>query len=197
VPVEAEGAERLNPVAGCHPRPFAQVVCGTPGRKQCARYGGPMALELYAGIRVSDYETAKSWYERLLGSEPSFLAHATEAVWELAEHRSLFIVEGAEGAGRAIHTIFVDDLDARVADIASRGIEPDELVTYPGKARRRSTATPTATRPASAALSIERGRPTRRPRHPVSRGANCDAGVMEDEPVNVIAELAGVLEARR
>jgi hypothetical protein len=42
-------------------------------------------------------------------------------------------VEDVEGAGRAIHTIFLDD---RVADIASRGIEPDELVTYPGKARK-------------------------------------------------------------
>ena len=39
-------------------------------------------------------------------------------------------------AGRATHAIFVDDLDALVADIASRGIEPDELVTYPGKARK-------------------------------------------------------------
>jgi hypothetical protein len=95
-----------------------------------------MALDLFAGIRVSDYETAKPWYERLLGREPSFMPHATEAVWELAEHRSLFIVEDAEGAGRAIHTIFLNDLDARVADIASRGIEPDELVTYPGKARK-------------------------------------------------------------
>jgi hypothetical protein len=95
-----------------------------------------MALDLFAGIRVSDYEAAKPWYERLLGAEPSFIAHATEAVWELAAHRSLFIVEDVEGAGRAIHTIFLDDLDAHVADIASRGIEPDELVTYPGKARK-------------------------------------------------------------
>jgi catechol 2,3-dioxygenase-like lactoylglutathione lyase family enzyme len=95
-----------------------------------------MALDLFAGIRVSDYETAKSWYERLLGAEPAFMPHATEAVWELAENRWLFIVEDAEGAGRATHTIFVDDLDARVADIASRGIEPDELETYPDKARK-------------------------------------------------------------
>ncbi len=101
-----------------------------------AGYGGPMALDLYAGIRVSDYETAKAWYERLLGSEPSFLAHATEAVWELAEHRSLFIEEDAEGAGGALLTIFVHDLDALVAEISSRGIEPDERVTYPGKARK-------------------------------------------------------------
>jgi glyoxalase/bleomycin resistance protein/dioxygenase superfamily protein len=105
-------------------------------KRLSGRYGGPMALDLFAGVRVSDYETAKPWYERLLGAEPSFIAHATEAVWELAEHRFLFIVEDAEGAGRAIHTVFVDDLDTLVADIASRGIEPDELVTYPGKARK-------------------------------------------------------------
>jgi predicted enzyme related to lactoylglutathione lyase len=95
-----------------------------------------VSLDLFAGISVSDYETAKSWYERLLGAEPSFIPHATEAVWELAEHRSLFILEDAEGAGRAIHTVFVNDLDAVVAEIASRGIEPDERVTYPGKARK-------------------------------------------------------------
>jgi len=93
-----------------------------------------MALDLFAGVRVSDYEAAKSWYQRLLDAEPSFIAHATEAVWELAEHRFLFILEDAEGAGRAIHTIFVDDLDTLVADIASRGIELRDLVTYPGKA---------------------------------------------------------------
>jgi hypothetical protein len=53
-----------------------------------------------------------------------------------AEHGYLFIVEDAEGAGGALHTLFVDDLDARVADVASRGIEPDERLTYPGKARK-------------------------------------------------------------
>ena len=95
-----------------------------------------MALDLFAGIRVSDFAAAKPWYERLLGADPSFLPHATEAVWELAEHRSLYIVEDAEGAGRSVLTIFLDDLDARVAEIASRGLEPDELVTYPGKARK-------------------------------------------------------------
>ena len=95
-----------------------------------------VALDLFAGIRVRDYETAKPWYERLLGAQPSFIAHATEAVWELAEHRFVFIEEDADGAGRAIHTIFVGDLDRVVADIASRGIEPDERVTYPGKARK-------------------------------------------------------------
>jgi hypothetical protein len=95
-----------------------------------------MALDLFAGVPVSDYSAARPWYERLLGAEPSFLPHETEAVWELAEGRYLFIVEDAERAGQAIHTIFLEDLDARVADVASRGMEPDERETYPGKARK-------------------------------------------------------------
>jgi catechol 2,3-dioxygenase-like lactoylglutathione lyase family enzyme len=95
-----------------------------------------MALDLFAGARVSDYAAARPWYERLLGSEPSFLAHATEAVWELAEHRWLFVVEDAENPGGALQTILVDDLDAQVAEIGSRGIEPDERVTYSNGVRK-------------------------------------------------------------
>lgn len=36
-----------------------------------------MTLDLFAGIAVGDYEAAKPWYGRLLGVEPSFIAHAT------------------------------------------------------------------------------------------------------------------------
>jgi hypothetical protein len=89
-----------------------------------------MRLDLFAGIRVRDYVAARSWYERLLRREPAFFPHATEAVWELAEHRYLFIEENREAPGGAMITIFVDDLDALTADVASRGIEPAEQVTY-------------------------------------------------------------------
>jgi catechol 2,3-dioxygenase-like lactoylglutathione lyase family enzyme len=89
-----------------------------------------VALDLFAGISVSDYERALTWYERLLGSPPSFVAHATEAVWELAEHRFVFIEEQVKDAGHAQHTIFVDDLDARVEQIAGRGLDPAERETY-------------------------------------------------------------------
>jgi hypothetical protein len=61
-----------------------------------------MALDLFAGIRVRDYRAARSWYERLLGREPAFIAHATEAVWELAEHRYLFIDEDRDAPGNEI-----------------------------------------------------------------------------------------------
>jgi predicted enzyme related to lactoylglutathione lyase len=95
-----------------------------------------MPLDLFAGICVRNYEAAKAWYMRLLGSEPTFIASDTEAVWELAEHRSLFIEQNAEHAGHAVQTIFVDDLDALVAQIAGRGIEPVKRETYPNGVRK-------------------------------------------------------------
>jgi hypothetical protein len=95
-----------------------------------------VGLDLFAGARVSDYAKARPWYERLLGGDPSMVPHETEAVWELSEHRHLYIVEDAESAGGAAITMFVDDLDARVSAIADREIEPDERETYSNGVRK-------------------------------------------------------------
>ena len=95
-----------------------------------------MALALFAGIPVTEFTTALTWYERLLGSPPTFFAHDTEAVWELAEQRSVYIVQLPERAGHAMHTLFVDDLDARVAQIAARGLDPAERETYSNGVRK-------------------------------------------------------------
>jgi catechol 2,3-dioxygenase-like lactoylglutathione lyase family enzyme len=95
-----------------------------------------MSLDLFAGIPVSDFAAARAWYERLLGAAPSFLPTDSEAVWELAEHRYVYIEELPERAGHAMHTIFVDDLDARVAAISARGIEPLAQETYGNGVRK-------------------------------------------------------------
>ena len=92
-------------------------------------------MQLFAGLRVRDFETARPWYERIFG-EPTFLPHATEAVWTLAEDRSVYIVEHADGAGNSVVTIMVEDLDAQLAAIAGRGLEPDERVTYSNGVRK-------------------------------------------------------------
>jgi catechol 2,3-dioxygenase-like lactoylglutathione lyase family enzyme len=90
---------------------------------------------LFAGLRVRDFATARAWYERLLG-EPAFFPHATEAVWTLAENRSIYVVEHPQGAGNSVVTVLVDDLDAHVAAIAARGLEPDEQLTYANDVRK-------------------------------------------------------------
>ena len=101
-----------------------------------------MALNLFAGIPVSDFAAAVDWYERLLGAPPSSFPHDTEAVWELAEHRLVYVVQRPERAGHAMHTIIVDDLDTLVDGIAQRGLEPAKRETYPNGVRKITYADP-------------------------------------------------------
>jgi catechol 2,3-dioxygenase-like lactoylglutathione lyase family enzyme len=95
-----------------------------------------MTVDLFAGLPVSDYQRALTWYERLLGSGPAFLPNAREAVWELAEHRYLYIEELPERAGHSLQTLFVDDLDDRVEGIGARGIEPASQEAYGNGVRK-------------------------------------------------------------
>jgi hypothetical protein len=93
-------------------------------------------VDLFAGLPVADYGRSVEWYARFLGSEPSFLPNPIEAVWELAEHRYVYIVERPQDAGHAVHTLFVKDLDALVSEITERGIEPAERETYSNGVRK-------------------------------------------------------------
>jgi len=101
-----------------------------------------MKFDLFAGIPVSDYTKALKWYERLLGSKPTFYPHDTEAVRELAEHRYVYIVQQPEHAGHAMHTLFVDDLDALVTQIANRGLDPLKQETYLNGVRKTTYRDP-------------------------------------------------------
>jgi catechol 2,3-dioxygenase-like lactoylglutathione lyase family enzyme len=95
-----------------------------------------MAVDLFAGIPVGDYDDAVDWYERLLGAAPAFLPNDTEAVWEIGEHRYVFIEVRPARAGHSMHTLFVDDLEERVLAIADRGIEPAQRETYANGVRK-------------------------------------------------------------
>ncbi len=96
----------------------------------------PTILDLFAGIPVADSARALEWYKRLLGSPPAFFPHDTEAVWELAEHRYVYVVQMPEHAGHARLLIFVDDLEALVAQAAERGLGPAKRETYPNGVRK-------------------------------------------------------------
>ena len=94
-----------------------------------------MTVSLFAGIRVRDLAAARPWYEQLLG-EPAFSPNATEIVWALADDRFVYIEEDPGREGGGLVTVFADDLDALVADIASRGLEPAERETYSNGVRK-------------------------------------------------------------
>lgn len=79
--------------------------------------------DLFSGIPVKDFVAASRWYEQLLGGPPDFFPHDTEAVWKLAEHQYIYIVQIPERAGQAILMQMVDDLDAHILGITNRGLK--------------------------------------------------------------------------
>jgi catechol 2,3-dioxygenase-like lactoylglutathione lyase family enzyme len=95
-----------------------------------------LSFDLFAGFRVKDYAMALAWYERLLGCPPAFLPNEIEAVWELEEHRYLFIEVLAEHAGHTRHLIFLSDLDAFIAQIEERGMIPTKRETLSNGVRK-------------------------------------------------------------
>jgi predicted enzyme related to lactoylglutathione lyase len=95
-----------------------------------------MSVDLFAGIAVRDYPGALAWYEKFFGSPPTYVVHETEALWEVVGHGSVYVVLRPERAGHALHTLFVDDLDERVAAISARGLEPADRETYDNGVRK-------------------------------------------------------------
>ena len=53
-----------------------------------------------------------------------------EIVWSLADGRSVYVKEDPGRAGGGLVTVIVDDLDAFVAEIGERGLEPTEREEY-------------------------------------------------------------------
>jgi hypothetical protein len=99
-------------------------------------------IDLFAGIAVRDRAVATAWYERLLGGPPSMLPNDVEAVWQLAEHRFVYIEVRPEHAGHGKHAIIVGDYDARLQQIAERGLEPDVRETYDNGVRKATFRDP-------------------------------------------------------
>jgi Glyoxalase/Bleomycin resistance protein/Dioxygenase superfamily len=81
-------------------------------------------------------------YQQLLGAAPPFVPNDTEAVWELADHRYVYIDVRPEHAGHAMHTLFISDFDARISQIAERGLEPAERETYANGVRKTTFRDP-------------------------------------------------------
>jgi catechol 2,3-dioxygenase-like lactoylglutathione lyase family enzyme len=80
------------------------------------------ATHVFAGLPVSDYDVARSWYERLLGRAPDRLPKRGEAVWQLTGTSLIYVVEDTARAGSGLLTIALDGLDEELARLADRGI---------------------------------------------------------------------------
>jgi hypothetical protein len=90
---------------------------------------------VFAGL-VVNRDQAAAWYERLLGRPPDFLPNDAEAVWQLADTASVYLVADADRAGCGVVTLVVDDLDASLTEIDGRGIVPGTIQEIPGAGRK-------------------------------------------------------------
>ena len=77
---------------------------------------------LFAGIPVSDFSAAQSWYERFFGRPPDVVAHETEVLWRISDSGWLYIVGDEQRAGSSIAALLVPDIEAATAKIAARGV---------------------------------------------------------------------------
>jgi catechol 2,3-dioxygenase-like lactoylglutathione lyase family enzyme len=77
---------------------------------------------VFAGLRVTDSEAARAWYERLLGRPADMLPNADEAVWHLAGAASIYVVAGHDDVGGGLLTLAVDSMEALLAGLAARGV---------------------------------------------------------------------------
>jgi hypothetical protein len=86
------------------------------------------------------------WYQRLAGRPPDLIPNEEEAAWQLTETGWLYVIADAARAGSALHTLLVDDLDAFLAGLASRGIAAGPVETIAGAVRHAIVTDPNGNR---------------------------------------------------
>jgi hypothetical protein len=113
-----------------------------------------MTIDLFAGIPGQQLRGCADLVRAAARLPTTFFPNDIEAVWEVAEHRYLVIEQRPEHAGHAMHAIFVDDFDARLDQIADRGLEPASGRPTRTACARPPTVIPTGTRSGSAVLRL-------------------------------------------
>ncbi len=91
---------------------------------------------VFAGLVVANRDSAADWYARLFGRPADMLPNEDEAAWQLSDSASLYLLADPDRAGHGVFTFMVDDLDAVLAGVAARGIDPAPVDEMPGIGRK-------------------------------------------------------------
>lgn len=101
---------------------------------------------LFAGIPVSAIASGREWHERFFGRPPEMAPNEREVCWKLADGGWIYVVEDADRTGKGLLTLLVDDLDAELARLAERGVQPGSLDEIPGAVRKAEFVDPDGNR---------------------------------------------------
>jgi predicted enzyme related to lactoylglutathione lyase len=97
---------------------------------------------LFAGVAVSEFETAQRWYERFFDRPADVVANATEVMWKATEGGWMYIVRDLDRAGHSIVAIVVPDVEQTVAALLERGIESGPIEWQSENARKAVVVDP-------------------------------------------------------
>src|ERR1700690_880910 len=85
--------------------------------------------QLLAVVPVSDMNTAMPWYELLVGRPPDNHPMETLVEWRITDRAWIQVFHDPERAGSTLLNFAVDDLDAKAAELAARGLVLDNIQT--------------------------------------------------------------------
>jgi len=80
-----------------------------------------------AVVPVSDLQASSRWYEALFGRPADNNPMPTLAEWQVVPGGWVQVFADAERAGSGLLNFAVDDLEAHVADLWHRGLEPGDF----------------------------------------------------------------------
>lgn len=84
---------------------------------------------------VDDHDAAVAWYAALLGRDPDRRPMPPSAEWDLSAGGGLQVYLDAEHAGGHHVILAVDDVDARLGELADRGITGEPFTVPSGQFR--------------------------------------------------------------
>ena len=83
---------------------------------------------LLAVVPVADLQRSNRWYEALFGRGADNNPMASLVEWQVLPHGWVQVFVDEARAGSGLMNVAVDDLDAHIAEVRGRGLDPGEVV---------------------------------------------------------------------
>jgi hypothetical protein len=90
----------------------------------------------FMGVAVTDLSAGQKFFACLFGKPPDVLVNENEVMWRVNESAWLYVVVDPPRAGHALAALSVPDIDATLAELAGRGLQPASLEEHEGGARK-------------------------------------------------------------
>jgi hypothetical protein len=82
---------------------------------------GSLITHVFVGVPVTNYASARTWYEQFFGRPPDVVTKEDDAVWQVTTTGLICIVADRQRAGRRLVVIAVSDLDMTCVLLSWRG----------------------------------------------------------------------------